>query len=67
MHLQIALSSPSRRAEILPWAYLYLAQAAKELNDTATLKYAVAGAISAESAIGGETGAASEARSLLLK
>lgn len=64
-HLEIALSSPSRRAELLPWAYLYLAQAAKELNDTATLKYAVAGAISAESAIGAETGAASEARSLL--
>jgi hypothetical protein len=66
-HLETALSSPSRRAEMLPWVYLYLAQAAKGLNDTATLKYAVDGAISAESALGGDTGVASEARSLLSK
>jgi aminopeptidase N len=66
-YLQSALSSPSRRAEMLPWAYLYLAQAAKGLNDTATLQYAVEGAIAAESAIGGDTGAALEARSLLSK
>jgi aminopeptidase N len=67
IHLETALSNPSRRAEMLPWAYLYLAQAAKGLNDTATLKYAVDGAISAEAVIGGDTGAASEARSLLSK
>jgi aminopeptidase N len=66
-YLESALSSPSRRAEMLPWAYLYLAQAAKGLNDLATLQYAVEGAISAESALGGETGAALEARSLLSK
>jgi aminopeptidase N len=66
-HLERALLSPSRRAEMLPWAYLYLAQAAKGLNDAATLKYAVDGAISAESALGGEFGAAGEARSLLTK
>jgi hypothetical protein len=66
-HLELALTSPSRRAEMLPWAYLYLAQAAKGLNDTATLKYAVDGAISAEAALGGDSGAASEARSLLAK
>jgi aminopeptidase N len=66
-HLESALASPSRRAEVLPWAYLYLAQAANGLKDTATLKYAVEGAISAETALGGDTGAASEARSLLAK
>lgn len=67
LHLEAALSSPSRRAEMLPWAYLYLAQAAKGLNDIATLQYAVDGAISAEAALGGDIGAASEARSLLSK
>jgi aminopeptidase N len=67
VHLYAALSSPSRRAEMLPWAYLSLAQAAKALNDDETLKYAVDGAIAAESAIGGDSGAASEARGLLSK
>lgn len=67
LHLERALSSPSRRAEMLPWAYLYLAQAAKGLNDGATLTYAVNGAIAAEAALGGDSGAASEARGLLSK
>ncbi len=46
---------------------LYLVQAAKGLNDTATLQYAVRCAISAEAAVGGDLGAASEARGLLAK
>lgn len=66
-HLQTALARAARRADILPWAYLSLAKAAKELNDEATLKSAVSGAIAAEAALGGDTGAASEARSLLSK
>lgn len=46
--LQTALARAARRADILPSAYLSLAKVAKELNDEATLKYAVSGAISAE-------------------
>ena len=66
-YLQTALARAARRADILPSAYLSLAKVAKELNDEATLKYAVSGAISAEAALGGDTGVASEARSLLSK
>lgn len=66
-YFQSALLRPVRRAEVLPWAYLYLAQAAKGLNDEALLKYAVSGAVAAELALGGDTGAATEARSLLPK
>jgi aminopeptidase N len=67
IYFQAALTRPARRAEVLPWAYLYLAQAAKGVNDEATLQYAVRGAISAEAAVGGDLGAASEARGLLSK
>jgi tetratricopeptide (TPR) repeat protein len=67
IYLQTALARPSRRAEILPSVYLSLAKVAKELNDEETLKRAVSGAIAAEAALGGDTGAASEARSLLSK
>jgi hypothetical protein len=63
-HLQMALASPSRRAEVLPRAYLSLAKAAKALNDEGTLKFAVNGAITAEAAIGGG-GVTREARELL--
>ena len=66
-YLQTALGRVARRAESLPTVYLSLAKVAKELNDEATLKYAVSGAIAAEAALGGDTGAASEARSLLSK
>ncbi len=65
-HLQRALANPSRRAQLLPRAYLYLAQAAKGLSDEATLKFAVSGAISAATLIG-EPEVASEARQLLAK
>jgi tetratricopeptide (TPR) repeat protein len=66
-YLQNALARAARRGDLLPSAYLSLAKVAKELNDEATLRYAVSGAISAEAALGGGTGAASEARSLLSK
>ncbi len=66
-YFQTALARAARRADILPSVYLSLAKVAKELNDEATLKYAVSGAIAAEAALGGDTGAASEARSLLSK
>lgn len=66
-HFQTALARAARRMDLLPSAYLSLAKVAKQLNDEATLKYAVSGAISAEAALGGDTGAASEARSLLPK
>ena len=66
-HFQRALARPSRRKDLLPSAYLYLAKVAKQLNDEATLKYAVSGAISPEAGLGGDAGAASEALSLLSK
>jgi hypothetical protein len=65
-YLQMALATASRRAQVLPRAYLYLAQAAKGLNDEVTLKFAVGNAISADTAIGG-TDIANEARGLLAK
>jgi aminopeptidase N len=65
-NLQMALANPSRRAETLPRAYLYLAQAAKGLNDEATLTFAVNSAIAAEAAIGGGD-VTDEARRLLAK
>lgn len=63
-NLQAALANPSRRADLLPRAYLYLAQAAKGLQDDATLKFAVSGATAAAAAIG-EKEVSKEARRLL--
>lgn len=65
--LETAVACPTRRAEILPRAYLQLARAAKELKDEVTLKRAVNAAISADSAIGGRTGVTSEAHALIGK
>jgi tetratricopeptide (TPR) repeat protein len=64
-HLEKALASPTRRADRLPWVYFLLATVAKQLNDEATLRWAVEGAISADNALGGRTGWGSAARTLL--
>jgi predicted Zn-dependent protease len=61
-----ALANPSRRPQVLPRAYLYLAQAAKGLNDEATLRFAVNSAIAAEASIGARE-ITPEARRLLEK
>jgi len=64
-HLEAAIASPSRRANVLPWAYFYLARVAKELNDVILLQRAVDGAITADTGVGGRTGVARQARALL--
>jgi Peptidase family M1 domain len=65
LHLEASLTSPTRRADTLPWVYFFLAQAAKELGDDATLRWAVDAAIAADAVAGGRTGAAGAARALL--
>ena len=62
-----ALARPSRRADLLPWAYLSLAKVAREMRDEAMLNDAVSGAVSAEAAYGGDLGVAREARALLAR
>lgn len=64
-HLEAAIASPSRRANVLPWAYFYLARVAKELNDVVMLRRAVEGAITSDAGIGGRTGVSRQARALL--
>ena len=64
-HLEAAIASPSRRVNVLPWAYFYLARVAKELNDDSTLRRAVDGAITADTSVGGRTGVSRQARALL--
>ncbi len=55
-HLEAALASPSRRADQLPFVYLQLARVAKQLNDTATLRRAIDGALTADANVGGCSG-----------
>jgi aminopeptidase N len=64
-HLEAAIASPSRRANVLPWAYFYLARVAKELNDVILLRRAVDGAITADTGVGGRTGVSRQARALI--
>ena len=66
-HLEIAVSSPTRPAEVLPRAYLQLARALKQLGDETSLKRAVEAAITADAAVGGRTGITNEARALINK
>lgn len=63
-HIQAALASPTRRADVLPWVYVQLATVAKKLNDEATLRWAVNAVVTADTAAGGRTGAVEQARSL---
>ncbi|MBA3321840.1 MAG: hypothetical protein H0T45_10405 [Pyrinomonadaceae bacterium] len=63
-HLEAALASPSRRADQLPFVYLQLARVAKQLNDTATLRRAIDGALTADANVGGCSGVASQVRAL---
>lgn len=65
MHLDIALESPSRDPDTLPWAYYGLALLAQATHDDALLRFAVDAATSADSAAGGNTGAAQAARALI--
>jgi hypothetical protein len=65
VHLEKALASPVRRPDRLPWVYYFLATVAKQLNDEATLRRAVEGAITSDAALGGRTGWGSAARALL--
>lgn len=64
-HLEAAVASPSRRANVLPWAYFYLATAAKGLNDQVMLRRAVEDTITAEANIGGRGTVSRQARALL--
>lgn len=64
-HLEAAIASPSRRANVLPWAYFYLARVAKELNDVILLRRAVESAITADAGVGGRTGVSHQVRALL--
>lgn len=64
-HIQAALASPVRRADILPWVYVQLATVARSLNDEVTLRWAVDAVVNAEDAAGGRTGAVEQVRSLL--
>jgi len=66
-HVMAALTGPVRRAEVLPWVYLQLAKASKQLNDQSTLEWAVKAVISADAAAGGRTGAVEEALALMVK
>ncbi len=63
-HIEVALASPTRRADKLPWVYVELARIAKETNDENTLRMAVNAAI-ATSEITGQAEAADAARALL--
>ncbi|HEX8161245.1 MAG TPA: M1 family aminopeptidase [Pyrinomonadaceae bacterium] len=63
--LEAALASPTRRPNLLPWAYYLLARTAKELHDEAALRRAVEAATSADAAAGGHTGATGAAQALL--
>jgi tetratricopeptide (TPR) repeat protein len=65
--LEIAISSPTRPAEVLPRAYLQLARAFKETGDKDALKRAVDAAIAADAAIGGRTGVTLQVRTLINK
>ncbi len=65
--LEIAVSSPTRQAEVLPRAYLQLAISLKELNDKAALNRAVDSAITADAAVGGRAGVTPQARALINK
>ena len=66
-HLETALSSPTRRQELLPHAYYTLASLAKEMNDPTALKQAVNSVITVEAALGVRTGWADAARALLVR
>jgi hypothetical protein len=60
-HLLLALRQPTRRAELLPWLYFYLASAAKRVGDESQYRDAVEHASGAELLLGVETGAAAAA------
>jgi hypothetical protein len=62
--LEIALASPVRRPETLPFVYLQLARVAKNLNDETTFRRAIESTITADAAAGGHTGAVELARAL---
>ena len=66
-HLEAAVASPSRRANVLPWAYFYLAKAAQGTNDKEAVRRAVDAAIAADAAVGGKTGVTRQARALIDK
>ncbi len=65
--LEIAVSSPTRQAEVLPRAYLQLARALKQTGDEAALRRAVDAAITADAAVGGRTGVTRQVRALINK
>jgi Peptidase family M1 domain len=65
LHYEAALASPTRVEGMLPEVYLQLAQAAKELHDDATLRWAAESAISADITTGINTGVRDAARALL--
>ena len=65
MHLDIALESPSRDPEALPWAYYGLALLARATHDDGLLRFAVDAATSADSVAEGNTGATQAAHALI--
>lgn len=67
VHFLNALQQPARPTDDLPWAYYRLATAAAALKDGNLLKWAVAGARTADASLPFPTGAAKEAEALLEK
>jgi tetratricopeptide (TPR) repeat protein len=65
MHLDIALESPSRDLETLPWAYYGLGLVAQATHDDGLLRFAVEAATSADSVAEVKTGAAEAAHALI--
>ncbi len=64
-HFLEAVRAPSRRDELLAWAYLRVAQMAALVHDTETQVWGANAAISADAMLGGNTGAREIAQALL--
>ncbi len=65
IHLERAVASPTRRADLLPNAYLKLARVARELGDKDLLRRAADAAISADAAIENRAGVGDAVRRLM--
>lgn len=64
-HAKAAVAAPVRPSELLPWAYVVLARAARAMNDEALVRRAVAPAVTADAGLGASTGAREAALQLL--
>jgi hypothetical protein len=64
-HFLEAVRAPSRRDELLAWAYLRVAQMAALVHDTETRIWGAEAALSADAMLGGNTGTREDAQALL--